>query len=124
MIVPVRNIGNKSFSTLATMNLVSRITLPTNIGIDINDFVGSNADNYNDVRSHTITSNKSSSRTVLIFSSETLVDYTTKMEHLNNFPKNEETKESIDSSQLLYIMPGEHGNQVSKVANSSSTIKH
>ena len=64
MVAPVRDIGNKSFSTSATMNSVSRMTLPTGMGIDIDDFVGSNADNYDDVRGCTMTSNKPSSRTV------------------------------------------------------------
>ena len=123
MVVPVRDIGNKYFSTSATMSSVSRITLPTDMGMDINNIIGSNANNYNNVRDYTMISNKSSSKTVLMFSSKTLVDYTTKIKHLNNFSENKEIRESIDSSQLLYMMPGEQGNQVSKVADSSSTKK-
>ena len=54
-------------------------------------------------------------------SSETSVDYATRMEWLNNLPDNEETRELIDSSQLSYVTPGKQGNQVSKMADSSSS---
>ena len=80
------------------MNSVSRMTLPTNIGMNIDDIFGSNANNYDNVRGYTMTSNKPSSRTVSMFSSKVSVNYTTKMEYLNDFSKNKEIRKSINSS--------------------------
>ena len=51
------------------------------------------------------------------------MDYATRLECLNNFPDNKGTSEPIDSSQLSYATLGEYGNQVSKTADSSSTMK-
>ena len=107
MVVPVRDIGNKLFSTSATMNLYSRMTLPANMGMDIDNIFGNNTNNYNDVRGCTMTSNKPSSRTVSIFSSEALMNYVTRIECLNNFSENKETRRPINSFQLLYMTPGE-----------------
>jgi len=107
MIVPIRDIENKSFSTLATINSYSIMTLPANMGMNINNIFCSNADNYDDVRGHTMTSYKPSSRTVSMFLSKASVDYATRIEHLNNFSENKETREPIDSSQLSYATPGE-----------------
>jgi len=47
--------------------------------MNINDFSSRNVKNYDEVRGHTMTSNKMSSSTVLMFSSEILVDYATRM---------------------------------------------
>ena len=99
------------------------MTLLANMGMNIDDIFDSNADNYNDVRGCTITSNKPSSKTVLMSLSKALVDYATRIEHLNDFSENKEKRESIDSSQLSYVILEEQGNQVSKAANSSFTIK-
>jgi len=66
--------------------------------MDIDEFSGRNVDNYNSVRGCTITSNKMSSRIISISSSEALVNYATKMKHLNNVPDKEETRESTNSS--------------------------
>ena len=46
------------------------MTLPTDIGMDINNFVSNIADNYDEVRGHTITHDKQASRTVSMSSSE------------------------------------------------------
>jgi len=83
------------------------MTLPPYMGMDIDEFGSRNVDNYDGVRDHTITSNKMSSKTVSMSSSEALVDYATKMEHLNDVPDEEETREPIDSSQLFYAEPKE-----------------
>jgi len=45
-----------------------------------------------------MSSNKLSSRMVLMSSNKTLVDYTTRMERLDNLLDNEEVREPIDSS--------------------------
>ena len=71
--------------------------------MDINDFVSSNIDNYDNIRGCTITSNKNSSRMVSMFSSKALVDYATKMEWLNKVSEKIISKKPIDSSQLPYI---------------------
>ena len=99
------------------------MTLLANMGMEIDNIFGSNANNYNDVRSHTITSNKPSFRTVSKSSSKALVNYATRIEHLNDFPENEEIRKPVNSSQLLYAILEEQDNQVSKAADSSSTIK-
>ena len=78
------------------------MTLPLNMGMDIDNFSGRNVDNYDNVRGHTMTSNKMSSRTISMSSSEASVDYATRMEWLNNVPDDEETREPINSSQLSY----------------------
>jgi len=75
--------------------------------MDVDDFDSRNVDNYNEVRGCTMTSNKMSSRTVSMSSSEASVDYATKMEQLNDVPDNAETREPIDSSQLSYAEPKE-----------------
>ena len=107
MVVPARDIGNKSFVTSGIMNSYSRMTLPPNIGMDVDDFGSRNVDNHNEVRGCTMTSNKMSSRTISMSSSEASVDYATKMEQLNDVPDNAETREPIDSSQLSYAEPKE-----------------
>jgi len=72
--------------------------LPPNMGMDIDDFVSSNVDNYDEVRGRTMTSNKNPSRTVSMTSSEASVDYATKMERLNDVSEETAHKEPIDSS--------------------------
>ena len=75
--------------------------------MDINNFVSSNVDNYNDVRDCTITSNKISFRIVFMFLSKTSVDYATKMEWLNNISDENKFREPINSSQLSYAEKNE-----------------
>jgi len=84
--------------------------------MDINDFISSNVDNYDDIRDCTMTSNKNSSRMVSISSSKVSVDYATKIEQLND-DISEETvfKKLIDSLQLSYI--NEEEIQVSRVTD-------
>ena len=69
-----------SFSTTYSHSNITSQALPPNMRMDIDDFVSSNIDNYDNVRGHTMTSNKYSFRTVSIFSSKALVDYVTKIE--------------------------------------------
>jgi len=80
MVAPIRDIGNKTFSNSANMTSDLRMTLPNLGKIDIDDFHSGSIDNYNDVRGCTMYSNKTSSRTVSMSSSETSVDYATRME--------------------------------------------
>jgi len=102
MVVPIRDLGNKFFHNSANMTLDLNTNL-TSIGeIEVDDFHGGSVDNYNDMRGRMISSNKLSSRTVSISSSETSVDYTIWMERLNDLSDNEEVREPIDSSQLSY----------------------
>ena len=123
IVAPIRDIGNKFFSTSATMNSASKITLLTGIGINIDNFISNIADNYNEVRGCTLASNKQASKTVLMFSSKASVNYATRMEHLNDCPENKDSREPINSSQLLYMIPREHGNQVSIAADPNSNIR-
>ena len=80
MVALARDIRNKSFVTSGITNLYSRITLPPNMGMDIDDFGSRNFHNYDEVKDCTMTSNKTSSRTVSISSSKISVDYATRME--------------------------------------------
>ena len=73
------------------MNLLS------NIGIDIDNFVSKNINNYDDIRSCFITSNKNTFRIVLISLSEILVDFVTKMKQLNNISDKDKTRDPIDN---------------------------
>ena len=68
------------------------------MGMDIDDFVSSNVDNYDEVRGRTMTSNKNPSKTVSMTSSEASVDYATNMERLNDVSEETAHKEPIDSS--------------------------
>ena len=92
-----------SFSTMHPQSNMTIQALPPNMGMDINNFISSNVDNYNDIRGYTMTSNKNSSRTVSMFSSKVFVDYATKMERLNNVSEETVFKELIDSLQLSYV---------------------
>ena len=89
--------------------------------MEIDDFHGSSINNCNDVREQMMSSNKLSSRMVSMSSSKASVDYATRIERLNNFLNNEEVKEPIDNLQLFHMAIGGQDNQVSKVANSSSS---
>jgi len=66
--------------TSAFTNSHSSMDLPHNMGMDIDDFVSRNVNNYNNVRDYFMTSNKTASRTVSMSSSETLVNYATRIE--------------------------------------------
>ena len=71
--------------------------------MDVDDFGSSNVNNYDEMRDHTITSNKTSSRSVSIsLLSDVSVNYATRIEWLNDISDNEETRELIDSLQLSY----------------------
>ena len=77
--------------------------LPPNMGMDIDNFVISNVDNYNEVRGYTITSSKNPSKTVSMSSSKASVDYATRVERHNNVSMEIAYKEPIDSLQLSYV---------------------
>ena len=83
--------------TSAITNLHSSMNLPPNIEMDIDNFVGRDVNNYNDIRSYSITFNKNASKTVLMFLSEILVNYTTRMEQLNNISDKGKTKNLINN---------------------------
>ena len=102
IVASIRELANTFYFTISKLqnNFLEpylRMTLLSNISMNINDFIGRNADNYNNMRDRTMTFNKTSSRTVSMFLSEVLVDYATKIEQLNDVSDKEETRESIDS---------------------------
>jgi len=76
-----------------------------NMGMDIDDFVSKNVDNYDDMKGYFITFNKPASRTISMFSSKTSVDYATRMEWLNDISEEVETRDPINSLQLSYAEP-------------------
>ena len=77
-------------------NMTSQ-ALPPNMVMEIDDFVSSNVDNYDDMRGYTLTSNKNPSMTISMSLSKVLVNYTTKMEQLNNVSDKTIFKELVDS---------------------------
>ena len=89
---------NIPFFTLAitTSNMI--MNLPGSMEIDIDNFNIGNVDNYNNVREHIMSSNKTASKMISISSSEVSVDYTTRIECLNNVLDDKETRKPIDSS--------------------------
>ena len=97
MVVPIRDIENKALFTSAITNKQPNMNLLPNMGIVIDNFGGGNVNNFDKVRGCSITSNKSTSRTVSISSSKVLVEYAIRLEHLND-----KNKDLIDSSQLSY----------------------
>ena len=106
---------NITFFTLAitTSNMI--MNLPGPVEIDIDDFNIGNVNNYNNMREHIMSSNKTASKMVSIFSSKISVDYTTRMECLNNVLDDKETRKPIDSSQLSYTKHREI--QISRATN-------
>ena len=102
MVVPIRDIENTIFSSLAIITTDMHMNLLAPVEINIDDFNVSNIDNYNNVRKWTISSNKATSRTASMSSSKTSEDYTTRVEYFNSVPDNKEIREPIDSSQLSY----------------------
>ena len=105
IIASVRDTGNITFFSSAITNVQLTINLLPNVGIDIDNFRDSNIDNYDEIRDHLMTFNESTSRIVSIFSSEASVEYTIRMECLNDVFDNEEVKNPINSSQLSYMEP-------------------
>ena len=100
------------------MNLYSNMTqpaLPPNMGMDIDNFISSNVNNYNNMRDYILTSNKNSSRTVSMSLSKVSVDYATKIEWLNDISDKVAFKKPINSLQLSYAK--EKKIQVSKTTN-------
>ena len=85
IVASIRELANTFYFTISKLqnNFLEpylRMTLLSNISMNINDFIGKNANNYNNVRDCTMNFNKMSSRTISIFLSEVLVDYATKIE--------------------------------------------
>ena len=116
--MPIRDIGNKFFSTSAISTTYSNITSLASIDMNINNFnVGIN-DNYEKARRCTMSSKMNTSRTISMSSSEASVDYITRMEQLNNSLDKEIVRNLINSSQLSYANEGETNNPVSEVADS------
>ena len=83
--------------TLAITNSHSSINLLSNIEININNFVSRNINNYDNIRNCSITSNKNTFKIVLIFLSEILMDYVTKIKQLNNISDKDKTKNPINN---------------------------
>jgi len=98
MVTPLRDIGNKLLFTSVFMNSHSSMDLLSNMGMDIDDFVSKNVDNYDDMKGYSMTSNKTASRTILMFSSKVSVDYATRIEWLNDISEEVETRDPINSS--------------------------
>ena len=56
MVVPIRDIGNKAFFTSAITNLHLNMNSLPDMGMVIDDFSGSNINNFDNVRGHSMTS--------------------------------------------------------------------
>ena len=73
MVTPIRDQENITFSTSAITTLNAIMNLPGLVEIDIDNFNIGNIDNYDDIRKHTISSNKTASRMISMSSSKVLV---------------------------------------------------
>ena len=102
MVVPIRDIGNTTFSTLAIMILDSNMDILALGVMNINNFNIGSIDNFDDVREHMIFPNKAISRIVSMSSSKASKEYAAKVERLNSVPDNNEFRKPIDSSNLSY----------------------
>ena len=67
-----------------------------------------------------MTSNKNSSKTVSMFSNKASVDYTTRVEQLNNVSEETVFKEPIDSLQLSYM--NEEEIQISRTTDHENKV--
>ena len=83
--------------TLAITNSHLSINLLFNIEININNFVSRNINNYNNIRNCSITSNKNTSKIVLISLNEILMNYVTKIKQLNNISNKDKTRNPINN---------------------------
>ena len=99
------------------------MSLPAPVEMDIDNFNVGNIDNYDNIRGYIMSSNKAASRMVSMSSSKTSEDYTTRVEHLNNIPDNEKTRELINSPQLSYTEQEKMEIQVSKATNYENRVK-
>ena len=102
------------------------MTLLSNIDMDIDNysiFIGNIANNFDNIRDCSLTPNQQQSRTASMTSNAYSVNYAGRCEQMNNFIKDKNIKNSIDSSQLFYASLKEQGNQISTVADSSSNIR-
>ena len=118
MAAPIRNIGNKFFSTLGISTIYSNMTLLVLIDIDNDNFNVRINNNYKKAKWHTMFSKMNTSRTVSMFSNKTSVDNATKIEWLNDSLNKEVVRNSTNSSQLSYANERKIGNLVSEVADS------
>ena len=73
MVAPIRDQGNITFSTSAITTLNAIMNLPSSVKMDIDNFNIGNVDNYDDIRGHTISSNKTASRMIFMSSSKASV---------------------------------------------------
>ena len=73
MVAPIRDQRNITFSTSAITTSNAIMNLPGPVEMDINNFNIDNIDNYDDIREHTISSNKTASRIISMSSSKVSV---------------------------------------------------
>ena len=80
MVVPIRDIGNITFSTSATAISNSNMNLLASVAMNIDDFNIGSIDNYENVRECTISPNKTTSRMVSVSLSKSLEEYAIRVE--------------------------------------------
>ena len=97
MVSSNRDLGNKQFySSAFTYSTTQMAQLPTGSVMDVDKF-----DISTKIRRRSYSSSKTTTRSTLIFSSTSSTPYHERMEINNDFP-NDNFKELIDSSLLLY----------------------
>ena len=105
MVVSIREIGNKFYSTSAFHNPASNMTPTSDIDITIDivdDLFKSGCNNYNEVRGCIMTSNTYSPRTPSIFSSKCDEDYTTRVQYESDNMVEDNLVVMTNSPQLEY----------------------
>ena len=91
MVVSLKEIKNKFFSSLEISSFTLNMTLPSNMNMDMDNhiiFSSNIADNYDKVRGHSLSSNKQQSKITSMFLSEYSVNYTARCKHMNNLIDN------------------------------------
>jgi len=126
MVVPLKEIGNKLFLSLVNTDSTTAMNLPTMnasayTGMNLFNVVGNSPDNYDEVRSRTLTHDKLSSRETLMSSTVSLVVYHDRM-MMNNENNSNIIMEPINMPQLLYVTPKGQNNQVSMSANPNNNM--
>ena len=112
MVVPIRELVNIHFSTSA-LNLkpLQMANLPSEMDMNVD---------YDIIRGRLTFSSKVSLRSSSVISNALSTLYHERMEINNNLP-DENSRDSVDSFQLLYKDSNKEGNSVRKVADNSPT---
>ena len=124
MVVPIRDLGNKSVFFSSNTHSLQSFQLPTvfssnHTGMD-QFFTGPSPDNYNEVRGRTISPSIHVSRDLLVSSTKSSTAYHERIEH-NNATIEDINMDDV-SPRLLYETIQEKAIRVSKAADTNNNV--